>query len=292
MATQEDIEAHYDVGNDFFELILDKQFLAYTTGIWSDATTLEEAQQHKFDRLTNFANIQQGNSVLDVGCGWGGYLNHLSHQFNGDIRPHGLTISTQQYEYINQHKKEGVTADLCPWQEYSCGENQKFDAIVSVCAFEHFATIEDNKANRQIEIYKNFFDWCLSVSTDDAKVAIQTIVMTRPPENIVELKGSQYLQKVFPGSAMATISDIQEAILGKYEIFEAKRVGVDYVKTLAAWNERLEQNKETIISTYSAELYEHYRRYFTGASECFKTGYFDVLQISLKRAIPVRFFKR
>lgn len=290
MATQADIEAHYDLGNDFFELILDKKYLAYTCGLWGDATNLEQAQEAKFDRLCQYADIQPGDTVMDVGCGWGGYMNDIVDKYPAS-NVHGLTISTEQLKYINNTKKKNVFVELCPWQNYPSPE-KKFDAIVSVCAFEHFATQEDNIANCHRDIYKKFFDWCLSISTPEAQFALQTIVITRPPNNIIELRGSKYLQKVFPGSAMATISDIQAAIVDKYEVAAVSRIGRDYVPTLKEWLRRLELNKDIIIERYGEALFEHYRTYFTGASSCFETGYLDVLQVSLKRAKSVRILSR
>ena len=290
MATQADIEAHYDVGNDFFELILDKKYLAYTCGLWGNATNLEHAQEAKFDRLCQYANIQLGHKVMDVGCGWGGFMNDIVDKY-ANTNVHGLTISTEQFKYINNTNKRNVSADLLPWQNYAVPA-KKFDAIVSVCAFEHFATQEDNIANRHRDVYKSFFDWCLSISTPEAQFALQTIVITRPPNNLTELRGSKYLQKVFPGSAMASISDIQEAIVDKYEIAALNRIGLDYVPTLKEWNRRLELNKDIIIKRYGNTLFEHYITYFSGASSCFETGYLDVLQVSLKRAKSVRVLTR
>ena len=258
MATQSDIEAHYDVDNEFFALFLDKKYLAYTTGIWGSATNLEQAQEDKFDRLSRFANIQPNYRVMDIGCGWGGFMYDIVDKFAGS-KVHGLTISTEQFNYIKHVNKTNVTVDLCPWQRFPIPE-QKFDAIVSVCAFEHFATLEENIANRHRQVYKDFFDWCLSISTSEAQFALQTIVITRPPNNLVELKGSKYLQKVFPGSAMASISDIQAAIVDKYEIAEVNRIGLDYVPTLTEWNTRLENNKDLIIAKYGEALFDHYTK--------------------------------
>lgn len=290
MATQADIEAHYDVDNDFFALFLDKKYLAYTTGLWGNSTNLEQAQEAKFDRLCQYANIQPNQHVMDVGCGWGGFMSDIVDKYAG-THVHGLTISTEQFKYINNTKKPNVSVDLCPWQNYSPPE-RKYDAIVSVEVIEHFATLEENVANLHRDVYKDFFDWCLSISTPEAQFALQTIVITRPPNNLIELRGSKYLQKVFPGSAMATISDIQAAIVDKYEIAAVSRVGLDYVPTLREWNRRLELNKDIIIERYGETLFEHYRTYFSGASSCFETGYFDVLQVSLKRATSVRVLSR
>ncbi len=290
MATQADIEAHYDVDNDFFALFLDKQYRVYTCAVWDDAQNLEQAQVNKFNRLCSYANIQAGYKVVDVGCGWGGIMNFISDSYlNTQIQ--GLTISTEQFNFVNSIKKPNVSVDLQPWQSYSAPA-QKFDAIISVCAFEHFVSFEDYAASRQRDIYKNFFDWCLNVSTEIAQVALQCIVITRPPSNLMELNDSKYLQKVFPGSALPTISDIQAAIVDKYEISAATRIGSHYVRTLIEWKKRLEINKNVCIERYGQALYDFYIGYFDAAGRCFESGYWDLYQVSLKRATPIRVLSR
>ena len=287
MATQADIESHYDVDNDFFALFLDEKYLGYTCGIWDKATNLEQSQVNKFKRLCDYANVQPGDKVMDVGCGWGGLLTFIADNY-ARTKAHGVTLSSNQAEYINNLHKANVSADNCSWEDYAQPE-QKYDAIVSVCALEHFATFEDNLANRQREIYKIFFDWCLSVSTPDALIGLQSIVITRAPNSLAELRGAKYLQeKVFPGSALSCISDIQAAIVDKYEILAVNRIGLDYVRTLAEWKKRLVHNKAIVVSRYGQALFDHYITYFDGATHCFENGYWDVYQASLKRAKSVR----
>lgn len=291
MATQADIEAHYDVDNDFFALFLDKGYRAYTCAVWDNAKTLEEAQVDKFKRLCRYANVQDGYKVLDVGCGWGGLMSFMADEYpNAQI--HGLTLSTKQVEHINGTKNKNVSAELLSWEHYPVPA-QKFDSVICVGGMEHFATQEDSVSGRQRDIYKKFFDWCLSVSTPNAQVGIHTIVITRPPNNITELKDSKYLQeKVFPGSALACISDIQSAVVDKYEISAVSRIGMDYVRTLAEWKMRLIQNKDIVVERYGQSLFDHYTVYFDSASRCFETGYFDLYQVSLKRATSTRILPR
>ena len=287
MASQTDIEEHYDVDNDFFALFLDKQYRVYTCAVWDKAQNLEEAQVDKFNRLCSYANIKPGYKVVDVGCGWGGIMNYISnHYLNTQVQ--GLTISTKQFNFVNSIKKSNVSVDLHPWQNYAPLDKKKFDAIISVCAFEHFATFEEYASGHQRDIYRNFFDWCLSVSTQAAQIALQCIVITRPPNNLIELNDSRYLQKVFPGSALPTISDIQAAIVDKYEISAANRIGLHYVRTLTEWKCRLEINREVCIERYGQVLYDFYIGYFDAASRCFESGYWDLYQVSLKRATSVR----
>ncbi|HAF01786.1 MAG TPA: class I SAM-dependent methyltransferase [Methylophilaceae bacterium] len=289
MATQEDIESHYDVDNDFFALFLDDKYRAYTCAVWENADNLVQAQVNKFNRLCDYANIKSGDSVIDVGCGWGGLLVYIAEQYQ-NTKAYGVTLSSNQASYINTLNKKNVSADNLSWEDVPVPE-KKFDAMVCVCAIEHFATFEQSEAGLQREVYNKFFDWCLDVTTPTAQLGIQSIVITRHAENLKELRGAKYLRdKVFPGSALASISDIQAAIVDRYEVSKATTVGIDYVRTLQEWDNRLEFHKDKIIARYGEDLFTHYKIYFSSAIDCFASGYWDVFQVSLKRAKPIRAF--
>lgn len=291
MATQADIEHHYDVDNDFFAIFLDKKYRAYSCGVWKSATDLEQAQEAKLDRLCRYANVQANQHVIDIGCGWGGLMNNIIEKYP-NTHVHGLTLSTEQFEYVKSQQKPNVSLDLRSWQDYAAPE-KKFDSIISIGAFEHFASFEDHAASRQRDIYKAFFDWCLNVSTPDAQVGLQTIVISRAPNTLSELRDSRYLlDKVFPGSALPSISDIQAAIVDKYEISKVSRIGLDYARTLFEWNKRLELNKDKIVERYGQALFDHYRTYFDASQRCFESGYIDLYQASLRRVKPLRILSK
>ena len=291
MATQSDIEHHYDVDNDFFALFLDKKYRAYSCAVWENAINLEQAQEAKLDRLCRYANVQPNHQVLDIGCGWGGLMNNVIEKYP-DTHVHGLTLSTEQFEYVKSQAKPRQSLNLQSWQDYQI-PNRKFDSIISIGAFEHFASFEDHSASRQREIYKSFFDWCLSASTPDAQIGLQTIVISRAPNTLSELRDSRYLlDKVFPGSALPSISDIQAAVIDKYEISAVSRIGLDYARTLSEWNSRLVLNQEVIVKQYDQALYDHYRTYFDACIRCFESGYIDLYQASLKRVKPLRILSK
>ncbi|HEY8085910.1 MAG TPA: cyclopropane-fatty-acyl-phospholipid synthase family protein [Methylophilaceae bacterium] len=291
MATQQDIQSHYDVDNDFFALFLDTVYRAYSCGVWKTATTLEQAQLHKLDRICRFAHVAGQQRVLDVGCGWGGLMRHIASNFPG-TQVHGLTLSTEQYQYILSHFTPGISVDLRSWRD--CKEPySKFDSIVSVGAFEHFATIEDHSASQHRQVYADFFDWCSSISTDDAHIGLQSIVINRAPNSISEVRDSRYLlNKVFPGSALPSVSDVQAAIVDKYEIASIKLIGQDYARTLTEWDKRLNAHREHIVQKYGQPLFDHYRTYFEAARSCFETGYVDLMQVSLRKAKPIKILAR
>ena len=291
MATQADIEHHYDVDNDFFVLFLDEKYRAYSCAVWENAINLEQAQEAKLDRLCRYANVQPNHQVLDIGCGWGGLMTNVIEKYP-DTHVHGLTLSTEQFEYVKSQAKPRQSLNLQSWQDYQI-QNRKFDSIISIGAFEHFASFEDHSASRQREIYKSFFDWCLSASTPDAQIGLQTIVISRAPNTLSELRDSRYLlDKVFPGSALPSISDIQAAVIDKYEISAVSRIGLDYARTLSEWNSRLVLNQEVIVKQYGQALYDHYRTYFDACIRCFESGYIDLYQASLKRVKPLRILSK
>lgn len=291
MASQADIAHHYDVDNDFFELFLDKKYRAYSCGVWKSANNLEQAQEDKFDRLCRYANIAEGHRVIDIGCGWGGLMDTIIEKYP-NTSVHGLTLSVEQFEFIKSAHKSNISLELRSWQDYMPSDD-KFDSIISIGAFEHFASFEDQAASRQRDIYKTFFDWCQSISTPDAQIGLQTIVISRAPNSLSELRDSRYLlDKVFPGSALPSISDIQAAIIDKYEISAVRRIGLDYARTLSEWNKRLELNKDKVVERYGQELFDHYRTYFDAARRCFETGYVDLYQVSLRRVKPLRILSK
>jgi cyclopropane-fatty-acyl-phospholipid synthase len=291
MASKTDIEYHYDVDNDFFALFLDEKYRAYSCGVWKSAKDLEQAQKNKLDRLCRYANVADHHHVMDVGCGWGGLMKYVIEKYPG-AHVHGLTLSTAQHEYVSSLKGPQLSVNLCSWQDYPPPE-RKFDSIVSIGAFEHFASLEDHAAHRQREVYKLFFDWCQAVSTPDAHIGLQTIVINRAPNSVSELRDSRYLlEKVFPGSALPSISDIQAAIVDKYEISSVRRIGPDYARTLAEWHKRLDLHADKVVARYGQALLNHYRTYFDSAQRCFETGYVDLFQVSLKRVKPLRVLAR
>ena len=291
MASQADIEHHYDVDNDFYALFLDKKYHAYSCGVWKKAVDLEQAQEDKLDRLCRYANVIQGHQVIDVGCGWGGLMSRIIEKYP-NTHVHGLTLSTQQFEYVNSFQNRQLSVDLSSWQDYMPPE-RKFDSIISIGAFEHFASLEDHAVFRQRDVYKSFFNWCQMVSTVDAQVGLQTIVINRAPNSLSEVRDSRYLlEKVFPGSALPSISDIQAAITDIYEISAVRRIGLGYARTLIEWNKRLVLNKDRIIERHGEALFNHYRIYFESAQRCFETGYVDLFQVSLRKVRPLRILSK
>jgi len=287
MASQAEIEYHYDINTDFFAAFLDTKYRVYSCGVWKRAATLEEAQQDKLDRICRFAGVTRRHRVLDVGCGWGGLMRRAVERFSA-ASAHGLTLSCDQFRYLREQSFPRTTVELRGWSETQFPAGA-FDAIASIGAFEHFASRQDRAAGRQRAVYRRFFEWCSDVSAPDAAVGLQTIVTARQPAQLSEVRDTRFLlQEVFPGSALPTISDIQAAVQDLYEISDARRIGGDYARTLAEWRQRLEREQRWLRERFGDRLVEHYRSYFMAAERSFQSGVVDLVQLSLRKVRPAR----
>lgn len=282
MATQSDISYHYDVDNAFYELFLDKAYMAYSCGVWDGATNLEHAQQQKLARIATFANVGATHRVIDVGCGWGGLIRYALDQ-RGAASAVGLTLSTDQFNYITQSARGDIVVELRSWADYPV-PTEKFDAVMSVGAFEHFASMEDRSRNEHRAIYRKFFQWCSDISVDNASLGLQTIITNRLPRNFSEVRDVRFLlEDVFKGSVLPSVDDVLMSCSGIYEAIELRRIGKDYARTLREWKARLIENRAVVVERYGEDLFTHYGRYFDAAERGFSSGLVDLLQISLRK---------
>lgn len=281
MATAMQVQQHYDVDAAFFMSFLDTAYKAYSCAVWEAANTLETAQMHKLARLASFARIKHGQRVLDVGCGWGGMLEYATES-TGAREAVGLTLSLDQCAFITARNLPRIKAYLCSWNDFTSTET--FDAIISIGAFEHFASRQDRIAGRHIDVYRTFFRKCAELTSNNSYIGMQTIVSVRTPGDRQELQDARYLlDHVFPGSALPTINDIQAAMQGLYEVREHRTIGADYARTLKTWAQRFVANKDFITARYGFRLFDHYQRYFEAARRNFERGVTSLVQLSLQK---------
>lgn len=281
MATRDDVHFHYDVDMEFFKLFLDNQYGIYSCGVWEKATTLEDAEVAKLKRLADFANVKKGDYVLDIGCGWGRMLDYCVNVREAKNAT-GITLSQSRYHYISRQEMPSIEVKLCSWSEFRV--SKRFDAVISIGAMEHFASLADKKQGHQINVYRDFFKRCFDVSTDGSFLGLQTMITLKNPDTLQSMKDTDYLLKhVFPGSVLPEIEDLDAAIHKLYEPVKVKKNGRDYVRTLQVWKERFLQHEEIILKKYGEALFAHYNHYFDAAIRNFQDGYTSLLQMSLKK---------
>ncbi|MBW1598052.1 cyclopropane-fatty-acyl-phospholipid synthase family protein [Streptomyces sp. JJ38] len=269
------VRHHYDVGNDFYSLWLDPS-LTYSCALREGPDdTLEAAQQRKLDFHLDAIRAHRAKSVLDIGCGWGSVLERLSRTPSVE-RAVGLTLSTQQAHYVTSRGYPGVDVRIEDWRTYEPGA--PFDGIISIGAFEHFATPADSPADK-IDVYREFFTRCRGWLTDDGMLSLQTIAYA----NMRRDSASAFMQQeIFPNADLPTLAEITTAAEGVFEAQSVSNGRLDYAWTCEQWARRLRANRETATAVAGPETVARYERYLKLSALGFRMGKICLLRLLLR----------
>jgi cyclopropane-fatty-acyl-phospholipid synthase len=278
----EDIQAHYDISNDFFGLFQDPSRTYSCAFFERDDMTLEEAQMAKIDLALGKLDLQPGMTLLDVGCGWGSVMKRAVENY--DVNVVGLTLSKNQRTFAQDLLDKVETSRsrrvfLRGWEEF----DSPVDRIVSIEAFEAFP-----KAR-----YKAFFEMCYRVMPNDGRMVLQTIMghpLKRWPEmgipiTMTDLKFMRFIAKeIFPGGSVPCDEDVVEySGDAGFSVEDSEMLTPHYVRTLDAWASKLEAARDEAIAITSNEVYERYMKYLVGCSDFFQRGVSYVGQFTLTK---------
>ncbi|MBN9658755.1 MAG: class I SAM-dependent methyltransferase [Acidobacteria bacterium] len=258
--SRRNIQAHYDLSNDFFRLFLDRRML-YSCG-WYETPqdSLETAQFQKIDRICRKLQLQPGDHVLEIGTGWGGFALHAAREYG--CRVTTTTISQQQYDYAKQlFESTGMDGQIqLLLEDYRLLTGQ-YDKIVSIEMFEAIG----------FEHYDDYFAACDRLLKPDGSMLLQTITMNeqRFPAYV---KQSDWIQKyIFPGAQLASVRGILDSLAGvtSLSMFHCEDMGTHYARTLATWRERfhrsLEQVRDLGFDERFIRMWDYYLAFCEGA---------------------------
>ncbi|TXI40545.1 MAG: methyltransferase domain-containing protein [Mycobacterium sp.] len=271
----EEIQAHYDLSDDFFGLFQDptrKYSCAYFTG---PNVTLSEAQVANVDQHLDRLDLKPGMTLLEVGCGWGLTLQRAMEKY--DVNVIGLTLSKNQKAYCDQllskvDSERTFDVRLEGWEQF----HSPVDRIVSIEAFEHFG----------FERYDDFFKNCFDILPDDGRMTIQSSVGYHPYD--LQARGKKLTfelarfakfigEVIFPGGRIPTTQMmIEHGEKAGFVVPEPLSLRNHYIKTLGIWAARLEQHKDEAIAAAGEESYNNYMRYLTGCQYYFVDEALDV----------------
>ena len=207
--------------------------------------SLEEAQYRKHEYIAEQVGIAPGRRVLDLGCGWGGVLNYIREVGATGV---GVTLSDAQVESCRRH---GLDVHLLDARELTPESFGKFDAVVSLGAFEHFCSPEDYEAGRQEQVYEDIFARAASVLPDGGRFYLQTMVFGKnmiPPEtvdrNAPRDSDAWYLAMMaaaFPGSWLPFGKEqVERCAQGHFRLLSSVSGRLDYIETIKQWDKRTE----------------------------------------------------
>src|SRR5215216_1639933 len=259
----EEIQAHYDLSDDFFGLFQDPTRTYSCAYFEREDMTLEEAQIAKVDLNLDKLDLKPGMTLLDIGCGWGATMKRSLEKY--DVNVIGLTLSKNQHAYCEE-LLAGVDTErshkvlLRGWEQFS----DPVDRIVSIEAFEHFG----------FERYDDFFKNTFDILPDDGRMTIQSSVGYHPYDLAERGKKLTFelarfikfmITEIFPGGRLPTTQMmIDHGEKAGFVVPEAKSLRNHYIKTLGIWADRLEANKEAAIAATDQKHYDDYMRYLKG----------------------------
>jgi cyclopropane-fatty-acyl-phospholipid synthase len=257
--SRRNISAHYDLGNDLFELFLDPTMMYSCAYYARPEMTLEEASVTKLDRICNKLELKAGDHVLEIGTGWGGFAIHAAKHYGCKVT--STTISREQYEYARERVREHglehkITLLTQDYRDLS-GEYDKLVSIEMIEAIGH-------------QYLNTYFEKCSSLLKADGMMLLQAITIA---DQLYEaaLKDVDYIKKyIFPGGFLPSIAAMSQSI-GRYsdlKLFHLDDFGPHYALTLAHWKERFfARIHEVRAAGYSdsfIRMWEYYFNYCEG----------------------------
>ncbi|BBY07164.1 cyclopropane mycolic acid synthase MmaA2 [Mycobacterium noviomagense] len=278
----EDVQAHYDLSDEFFALFLDPTRTYSCAYFERDDMTLEEAQIAKIDLALGKLGLQPGMTLLDVGCGWGATMRRAIEKY--DVNVIGLTLSKNQATHVQKTFDDMDTPRsrrvlLQGWEQF----DEPVDRIVSIGAFEHFGH----------DRYDDFFKMAHEVLPDDGVMLLHTITGLTGPQCVergipLTFEMARFIKfivtEIFPGGRLPSIEMVEERSANAgFTLTRRQSLQPHYIKTLEHWAAALESHKDEAIAIQSEEVYERYMKYLTGCAKGFRTGYIDVNQFTLEK---------
>jgi cyclopropane-fatty-acyl-phospholipid synthase len=269
-SSREDARHHYDVGNDFYELWLDRE-MVYTCAYFDPPdATLEEAQRAKMEYVCRKAGLRPGMAVLEAGCGWGALALFMA-------RHHGVTVkaynvSKEQVRWARRRAREEGLDGRVEFLEADYRAAQgTFDAFVSVGMLEHVGP----------ENYPALGDVIARTLTPTGRGLLHFIGRDRP-----EPLNAWIEKRIFPGAYPPTVAEVLEGVLQPkgLSVLDVENLRLHYAKTVHAWRTRFEAAAAKLSSRFDESFLRAWHLYLVGAEAAFLAGSLQLFQIAFARS--------
>ncbi|MGB0036958.1 MAG: cyclopropane-fatty-acyl-phospholipid synthase family protein [Candidatus Acidiferrales bacterium] len=274
--SRRNIHAHYDLGNDFFRLFLDRS-LVYSCACYRNASdSLEEAQIEKLDRVCRKLRLGHEDRVLEIGTGWGAFAFHAARHYGCKVTT--TTISRAQHDYVAKSLVRSGTLrnriELLS-EDYRNLRGQ-YDKIVSIEMFEAVG----------FGHYDDFFGTCDRLLVPDGTMLLQTITINDKKFPVYR-KRSDWTQKyIFPGAQLASLCGIAASLQrsAKMSLFHAEDIGLHYAQTLKEWRSRFHANfPEVRAKGFDGRFIRMWDYYLASSEAAFLERYTSDVQLLLTK---------
>lgn len=256
-------EQHYNAGNDLFECMLDER-LTYTCAYWKDAQDLDAAQMAKLDLVCRKLNLQAGQHILDIGCGWGSFAGYAAERYGVQVT--GLTISTEQADYAR--KRYAHLPIEIRVQDYRLA-NTRYDHIVSLGMFEHVGW----------KNYREYFQVAARCLQDDGLFLLHTIA-----KNYKETVPDPWIHKyIFPNGLLPSLTTLSPALENLFVLEDLHNFGAYYDQTLLAWCANFEAGWPRVRDNYDERFYRMWRYYLLACAGAFRARDLQLWQMVLSK---------
>lgn len=256
-------ETHYDKGNDLYKTMLDKR-MVYTCGYWRNATDLDKAQRDKLDLVCKKIDLQKGDKVLDIGCGWGSFAKYAAKEYGAHVV--GVTVSRDQVA-LGGERCQGLPVEI-RFQDYR-DVNETFDHIISLGMFEHVGP-------KNYRTYMEVAERCLR---DDGLFLLHTIGGLDNNATI-----DPWINKyIFPNAVLPSMKQIIESTRELFVIEDWHNFGAYYDKTLMAWFQNFDSGWKQLKDDYNERFYRMWKYYLLTSAATFRARYNQLWQIVLSK---------
>jgi cyclopropane-fatty-acyl-phospholipid synthase len=266
--SKKNIQDHYDLGNDFYELWLDPT-MTYSSALYKgEGESLEQAQHNKYDRIID--RIDTSGKILEVGCGWGGFADRVLERNDCDYK--GITLSAEQRKYAEQ-KLPGNNGFVLEDYRHQKGQ---YDSIVSIEMFEAVGQ----------SFWPTYFQKLKSLLKPEGKAVIQSIVIA---DDLFDQyrKGADMIRTfIFPGGMLPSVEQLQNQVnqVGM-KISDNHAFGKDYARTLKEWLVKFKAHEHQLVSMgYDKSFQRMWQFYLATCIAAFSTARTDVIQLELQHA--------
>lgn len=274
--SRKNIHAHYDIGNNFYQLWLDPS-MTYSSALFSNGSqdTMQQGQLAKYRRILQQLNVAAGERILEIGCGWGGFAEVATKE--GGAHVSGITLSTEQLEYAQQRMHDQGVASLADLKLMDYRDlNEKFDAIASIEMFEAVGEA----------YWPTYFECVARNLNSGGRACIQTIVIA---DELFERyrTGTDFIQQyIFPGGMLPSPSVFRaQAEKQGLRVKEEISFGLDYARTLAEWRDGFKQKLNEINQLGFDEKFQRTWEFYFGYCEAgFRADSISVMQFTLEKA--------